>query len=189
MEVATRRCFIERTIQFEEDQLHDTPVAAHEGITISPPIFDDDDDVLQVSDLDEEYHIQHDPVIETESQEILYSNPVPIPNQNPKPKWDQMLLDAVESGVGVPEDKRRTRSQYQNDHVALSLTEWCNKVPGQCYFMMENDQLHGPQKEKLDHCLPSPSKRDKQSHQIKSTLRGPLMDHAAANLQQCFFLK
>ena len=59
--------------------MYDTPPVAHEGITISPPIFDDDD-VLQVSDLDEEDHIQHDPVIETESQEILDPDPVPIPN-------------------------------------------------------------------------------------------------------------
>ena len=67
MEVATRICFIERSAHFEEDQLHDTPPAAQEGITISPPIFDNDDDVLHVSDSDEEDHIQHDPIIETES--------------------------------------------------------------------------------------------------------------------------
>ena len=48
MEVATRRCLIERSVQFKEDQLHDTPPTTQEGITISPPIFDDDD-VLQVS--------------------------------------------------------------------------------------------------------------------------------------------
>ena len=65
--------------------------------------------MLQVSDSDEEDHIQHDPVIETESQEILYPNPIPIPNKNPKPRWDQNLLDAAGSGAGVPEDKRRTR--------------------------------------------------------------------------------
>ena len=68
MEVAIRRCFIERSVQFEEDQLHDTSPERQEGITISAPIFDDDDDVLQVSDSDEEHHIQHDPVIEIESQ-------------------------------------------------------------------------------------------------------------------------
>ena len=37
MEVATRRCFIERSVEFEEVQLHDTPLATQEGITISPP--------------------------------------------------------------------------------------------------------------------------------------------------------
>ena len=165
MEVYTRRCFIERSVQFEEDQLHDTPSAAQEGITIYPPIFDDDDDVLQVSDSDEEDHIQHDPVIETESQEILDPDPVPIPNQNPKPIWAQKLLDAVGSGVGNPEDRRRTMSQYQNEHVSLSLidsvpTEWCNKVQGRCYLIIVNDQPHGPQKKKLDHSLPSASKRN-----------------------------
>ena len=70
MEVATRICFIERSFQFKEDQRHDTPPTKQEGIIISPPIFDDDD-MLQVSDSDEEDHIQHDPIIENESQEIL----------------------------------------------------------------------------------------------------------------------
>ena len=56
MEVDTRRCFTERSVQFEQDQLHDTPPAAQEGITISTPIFYDDD-VIQVLDSDEEYHI------------------------------------------------------------------------------------------------------------------------------------
>ena len=79
MEVATRRCFTEISVQFKEDQLHDTHPTAQEGITISPPIFDDDD-VLQVSNLDEEDHKHHDPIIETESQEILDPDPVPIPN-------------------------------------------------------------------------------------------------------------
>ena len=65
MEVATRICFIEISVQFEEYQLHDTPPATQEGITISLPIFDDDDDdVLQVSDSNEEDHIQHDLVID-----------------------------------------------------------------------------------------------------------------------------
>ena len=85
MEVATRRCFIKRSVQFEEDQLHDTPPAAQEGITISPPIFNDDDDVLKFSYSDEEYHIQHDLVIDIESQDIQDPNLVPIPNQKPKP--------------------------------------------------------------------------------------------------------
>ena len=39
MEVATRICFNERSVKFEEDQLHDTPPATQEGKTISPPIF------------------------------------------------------------------------------------------------------------------------------------------------------
>ena len=66
----------------------------------------------------------------TEPQDILDPYLVPIPNQKPKPRWAQKLLDVVGSGAGVPEDKIRTRSEYQNEHAALSLTEWCNKFPG-----------------------------------------------------------
>ena len=58
--------------------------------------------MLYVSYSDEEDRIQHDPVIETESQEILDPDLVHIPNQKPKPRWAQKLLDAVGSGVGVP---------------------------------------------------------------------------------------
>ena len=39
MEVATRICFIERSVHFEEDLLHDTPPTAQEGISISPLFF------------------------------------------------------------------------------------------------------------------------------------------------------
>ena len=44
MEVATKICFIKRSVQFEEDQLYDTPPSVRqEGINIYPPFFDDDD--------------------------------------------------------------------------------------------------------------------------------------------------
>ena len=53
MEIASRICFIERSVQFKKYQLHDTPPTTQEGITISPPIFYNDDDVLHVSDSNE----------------------------------------------------------------------------------------------------------------------------------------
>ena len=153
--------------------------------------------MLHVSDSDEEDHIQHDPVIKTESQEILDPYLVPIPNQKPKPIWAQKLLDAAGSDAGVTKDKRRTMSQYHNEHVALSLTYslstvWCSKFLGQCYLMMANDHLNGPQKQKLDHSLPSPSRRDKHSHKFRSTLRGSQMGHVATwscKFVAVFFLK
>ena len=43
MELATRKCFIERSVQFEEDQLHDPPQSKEEeGINTFPFPFDDD---------------------------------------------------------------------------------------------------------------------------------------------------
>ena len=77
-------------------------------MTISPPIFDDDD-LLQVSDSDEEDQIKHDYVTETECHKILDQELVSIPNEKPKPRWDQKLLDVAGSGFGNTEDRRRTR--------------------------------------------------------------------------------
>ena len=98
------------------------PSQAQEGINTLPHFFDDGD-LLHVSDSDEEDQYQRDPIIETESHEILEPNPISIPAQNPKPRWAQNLIDAAGYGARNPEDKRRIRSQYQNEHAALSLTD------------------------------------------------------------------
>ena len=81
MELATRKCFIERNVQFEEDQLLDLPPSeAQEGINTLP--FPFDDDILShVSDSDEEEHDQHDIDIEPEPHENLDPDLAPIPNQ------------------------------------------------------------------------------------------------------------
>ena len=75
---------------------------------------------------------QHDIDIEIIPQDDLDPDPAPILNK--KPKWAKNLIEAVENGVGNQYDRRRTRSQYQNEHIALSHTtslptEWCNKLP------------------------------------------------------------
>ena len=81
MEVANRKCFIERSVQFEEDQLYDAPPSkAQEGINTLPPTFDDDD-LLHVSYLDEEDQDQYEPAIEIESREIQDLDLVSIPKQ------------------------------------------------------------------------------------------------------------
>ena len=112
MEVATRKCFIERSVQFEEDQLYDAlPSTTQEGINTLPPIFYDDY-LLHVLDSDEEDQDQHDPVIEVEPHEILDPNLAPIPNQRPKPRWAQNLIATARDGDGNLKERRRTRSQY-----------------------------------------------------------------------------
>ena len=60
------------------------PSEAQEGITTLPLPFDDDD-LLHVSDSDEEDQYHHDHVIETESHEILEPDRITIPSQNPTP--------------------------------------------------------------------------------------------------------
>ena len=75
MEVATRKRFIERSVQFEEDQLFNPPPSeAQEGITTLPLPFDDDY-LLHVSYSDEEDQDQNDLGIEDEPHEILDPDP------------------------------------------------------------------------------------------------------------------
>ena len=112
MEVATRKCFIERSVQFEEDQLCDPPPSKEQDHITTLPLPFDDHDLLHVSNIDEEDQYQHDLGIEAESHEILDPDPTTIPIQNPKPRWAQKLIVVVGDGVGNIEDRRRTRSQY-----------------------------------------------------------------------------
>ena len=143
IEVSTRKHFIERSFQFEEDELFDTPPSeAQKGITTLPIPFDDDY-LLHFLDSYEEDQDQHDHGIEFESHQILDPNPTSIPNRKPNPRWDQKLIATAGDGAGNPEDRSRTRSQYQNEHVALSLTyslptKWCKNIPGWCYWMIMN---------------------------------------------------
>ena len=100
--------------------------------------------MAHVSDSYDVEHDQHELDIEVVPHENLYPNHTIIPNQWPKPKWVQKLIEAARDGVRNPEDRRRTWSQYQNEHVALSLTyliptKWCNKIIGWCYLMIAND--------------------------------------------------
>ena len=149
--------------------IHHNP--KHKDINTLP--FPFDDDILShVSDSDDEEQDQHDLDIEVVARESL------DPNQWPKSKWAQTVIEATGNGSGNPDDRRRTRSQYQNEHVALShtaslSTEWCNKLPGKCYLMIANDQQFGPLKNKIDHSIPPPERRNKYKfHQIRITLIG-----------------
>ena len=80
---------------------------------------------------DEEQHL-HDLDIEIIPQYYLDPAPTPIPNQ--KPKWAHKLIEVDGTGARHPNDRRRMRSQYHNENVALSHTaslptEWYNKIP------------------------------------------------------------
>ena len=125
----------EHNVQFEDDHLFYLPPSkAQEGITTLPlPFYDDD--LSHVSDSYEENQDQHDLGIEVEPHEILDPDPTTIPNQRPKSRWDKNIIASSRDGARNREDIRRTRSQFQNEHVALShidsfSIEWFSKFLG-----------------------------------------------------------
>ena len=130
----------------------------------------------KISVSEDEEHDQHDLDIEIIPQDDLDLDPTPIPNKNPE--WAQNLIEAVGNGVRNPNDRRKMRSQYQNESVALSQTsslptEWCNKLPGRCSIMIVNDLQFVPVKKKMDHSSPPPERRDKRNiQQIKIIWKG-----------------
>ena len=73
-----------------------------------------------ISVSEDEEQDQHDIYIEIVLQDELDLDPYPIPNQ--KPKWVENLIEENGNVVGYTNDRRRMRSQYQNEHVALSHT-------------------------------------------------------------------
>ena len=55
--------------------------------------------------------------VDDEPQEYPYLDPTLAPNQ--RPKWAQNLIEETRNSVGDPDDRRRTRSQYQDENLAL----------------------------------------------------------------------
>ena len=106
--MAPRKCFIEYNVQFKEDQLLDPPQYEAEGGINTLP-FPFDDIFSHVSYSYDEEQDQHDLDIEVIPHENLDPNPSPIPNQWPKPKWAQNLIEVAGNGAGNPDDKIRTQ--------------------------------------------------------------------------------
>ena len=86
IELATKKCFTEHSVQFEEDQLLDLPQSEAQGGINTLPFPFDDDIFSHVLDSNEEEQDQHDLDIEVVPHENLDPDPTPIPNQWHKPK-------------------------------------------------------------------------------------------------------
>ena len=66
-------------------------------------------------------------------EDKIYLTHVP----NPRSKWDQKLIEVVGNNVGDPIDRRRTRSQFQDENLALSYTD--PLLLERCYMMLGSD--------------------------------------------------
>ena len=76
MEISTKRCFIERSVQLNEDLLHDLQPTEEEGIITQSIPFVDDDVLTNILDsvLEDEDQDDQDLDIENESQQNLDPN-------------------------------------------------------------------------------------------------------------------
>ena len=56
-----------------------------------------------------------------EIEDEVHSDPNPNlgPTPNPRPKWEQKVIEAVGNMIGEPSDMRRTRSYFQKENLAL----------------------------------------------------------------------
>ena len=81
MELETKKFFIEHSLQFEEDHVHDPQQAkVEEGIIYHPFPFADDDVLTNVSDSEDEDQYDKGIYIENETQVDPNTNPKIVPN-------------------------------------------------------------------------------------------------------------
>ena len=88
-----------------------------EGKFILPNFFAYDNVSINVSDSEYEAKDQVESVL-TIGDEV-HSNLDPVPTPNPRPKWAQNGIEVIGNMNGESSDKRRTRSQFQNESLAL----------------------------------------------------------------------
>ena len=93
--LSTNKCFIERSVQFQEDPL----VAVEVGESSSPPeplIVSEETNEFADSDMSDNDGLIADPNIPT------------------RPKWASNTIHAVRELAGNPSDTRRTISQFES---------------------------------------------------------------------------
>ena len=109
------------------------PFEADEAINIPSLPIADSVSIPDISDSDsEEEASQHDPDIELTPKRDL--DPYPASTSFQQPKWAQQLIEAAGDDAGDPYDKRKMRSQYHKESVALSHTY--PLLPERCFMML-----------------------------------------------------
>ena len=121
-------------VQFEEDRVHNPhPTEEEEGIISHPFPFAYDDVLTNISNSEDEGQDDHDIDIENEP----HKDPDPTPYLNQRPKWAQNLIESARNKVRDPEDRIITRSQYQDENLALFHRD--PLLLERCFMMMGSD--------------------------------------------------
>ena len=112
MDNATRICFIERRVQFNEDPLHDIQLAEEEGINTQSIPFSYDDVSTNVSDSESKDEEQEEQDLDIENEDQAHLDPDPAPAPNPRTKWDTKPIESTGNNIGDTSDRRGTISQF-----------------------------------------------------------------------------
>ena len=111
MDIATKKCFIERNIQFEEYRVHD-PKLVEEGIITQSNPFVDNDFYTNILDLESEEEGQYDQDLDVENEPQVDPDPYPTHAPTQRPKWAQNIIEAIGNSVGDLDEITRKRTQY-----------------------------------------------------------------------------
>ena len=110
MEIATMRCFIEISVQFNEDIVQDMQPVEEEGRSDlpTPSAHDGDQSDIYSDDPDSKfkYEDQVEPYLDVEYEDQADPDPYLSLAPNPRPKWAQKLIEYVGSNVWHPYDRR-----------------------------------------------------------------------------------
>ena len=87
------------------------------------------------SKIEDEELVESDLNVENEDQTDPYPNIAH--SLNPRSKWAKKFIKYIGNIVGDPSDQRRTRSQYQDENIALCHID--PLLPKRCYMMVGHD--------------------------------------------------
>ena len=114
--MSTKKSFIERSVQFEEEPMLATEIGWESSSPPPPLIVSEETSEIYNYDMYDNYYL------------ITYPN---IPKMT---KWEENTIQAVGELAGNPSDSRRTRSQFES---ALSVKD--PLFADKCFLMIESD--------------------------------------------------
>jgi hypothetical protein len=128
---------IEHSVQFEESVSH-VPQQPHADTFTLPPVRDDEHAHVDSSS-DESSDSEDSEDSESESESVQSyaesEHPDAVAEPEKRPKWAQTTLQDAGDLVGDPADTRRTRSNFEEPPIALTVTE---PLPSRHLFLVQS---------------------------------------------------
>jgi hypothetical protein len=129
IELSSNQIIIEHSFQFEESVSH-VPQQPHADTFTLPPVRDDGH--AHANTYSNESFDSDSESVQSDAES---EHPYAVAELEQRPKWAQTTLQDARDLVGDPVNTRRTRSDLEEPHVALTATE---PLPSRHIFLVQS---------------------------------------------------